>query len=412
MNSTKRALAIGLGAALLQALMLIAFAWPAANIAPRDLPLAVAGPQAGAVETRLHQTAPGAFEITTVADEAAARAAIADREVYGAIVTGAGAPRMLVASGASPAVAQQLAAMAQTLSGVPPAAVEDVVAADSDDPRGTAFGAMVLPLVMSGIAAGVLLSLVIPTAAARGAGLLSFGVAGGLLSTAIIQGWMSVVPGPYLLLSAVAGLVSAAVAGAVVGLAAVVGRAGIGIAALTMLLVGNPFSAATSAPELLPQPWGAIGQYLPPGAAASLLRSVAFFDGTGAAKPLAVLGVWVAVAAVLLIVGVLRERAAGQDRAAVLTGTGTGQDWASAPACAESDRTSVPTGAESDGAPTLTGAESDGARILTGAESDGTPILTSAESDRTAVPMDARSNRKSASAGDTPTGLRSVRATR
>ncbi|MFG3618088.1 hypothetical protein [Nocardia sp. NPDC047654] len=310
MNTTQRAFALGIGAALLQALMLIAFAWPAANIAPRDLPLAVTGPQAAMVTGKLAEYSPGAFEITTPADEAAARAAIEDREVYGAIVTGDGPPRVLVASGASPAVAQQLTQIGQQLSAAPAARVEDVVAADSDDPRGTAFGAMVLPLVMSGIAAGVLLSLLIPGIGGKVIGLATFGVAGGLLGMAIIQGWMSVVPGSYPVLAAVAGLVSFAVAGAVVGLAAVLGRAGIGIAALTMLLIGNPFSAATSAPELLPQPWGAVGQLLPPGAAASLLRSVAFFDGAAATGPLAVLLVWSALALALLGVAALRGRPA------------------------------------------------------------------------------------------------------
>ncbi|MFF7942128.1 hypothetical protein ACFZC5_20650 [Nocardia gamkensis] len=308
MNTTQRAFALGIGAALLQALMLIAFAWPAANIAPRDLPLAVTGPQAAMVTGKLAEHSPGAFEITTPADEAAARAAIEDREVYGAIVTGDGPPRVLVASGASPAVAQQLTQIGQQLSGAPAARVEDVVAADSDDPRGTAFGAMVLPLVMSGIAAGVLLSLLIPGIGGKVIGLATFGVTGGLLGMAIIQGWMSVVPGSYLVLAAVAGLVSFAVAGAVVGLAAVLGRPGIGIAALTMLLIGNPFSAATSAPELLPQPWGAVGQLLPPGAAASLLRSVAFFDGAAATGPLVVLLVWSALALALLGVAALRGR--------------------------------------------------------------------------------------------------------
>ncbi|WP_063049188.1 hypothetical protein [Nocardia arthritidis] len=310
MNTTQRAFALGIGAALLQALMLIAFAWPAANIAPRDLPMAVTGPQAAMVTGKLAEHSPGAFKITTPADEAAARAAIEDREVYGAIVTGDGPPRVLVASGASPAVAQQLTQIGQQLSGAPAARVEDVVAADSDDPRGTAFGAMVLPLVMSGIAAGVLLSLLIPGIGGKVIGLATFGVAGGLLGMAIIQGWMSVVPGSYSMLAAVAGLVSFAVAGAVVGLAAVLGRAGIGIAALTMLLIGNPFSAATSAPELLPQPWGAVGQLLPPGAAASLLRSVAFFDGAAATGPLAVLLVWSALALALLGVAALRGRPA------------------------------------------------------------------------------------------------------
>ncbi|WP_433680004.1 hypothetical protein [Nocardia sp. CA-119907] len=308
MNTTQRALAVGVGAALLQALMLIAFAWPAAHIAPRDLPIAISGPQAAMVADKLAQHCPGAFEITNPADEAAARDAIENRDVYGAVITGGGTPRVLVASGASPVVAQQLTGIAQMLSGEQAAPVEDVVAADPDDPRGTAFGAMVLPLVMSGIAAGVLLSLLIPAVGGRTIGLITFGIAGGLLSIVIIQTWMSVVPGPYLTLAAVAGLVSFAVSGAVVGLATAVGRAGIGIAALTMLLVGNPFSAATSAPEELPQPWGTVGQLLPPGAVASLLRSVAFFDGAAATKPLVVLIIWSIAALVLLGIGVLRGR--------------------------------------------------------------------------------------------------------
>ncbi|MFI6869115.1 hypothetical protein [Nocardia sp. NPDC050406] len=312
MNTTQRALALGAAAALIQAIMLIAFAWPAVNTAPRDLPVVVAGPQATMVADKLAQRDPDAFEITTVTDESAARAAISDREAYGAIVTGGGQPQVLVASAASPIVAQTLTAIAGQLSGAPAAPVQDVVAADPDDPRGAGFGAMVLPLVMSGIAAGVLLSLLVPAVGGRVIGLFGFAVVGGLLSMAIVQGWLSLLPGSYLTLAAIAGLVSFAVAGTVVGLATAIGRAGIGLAALTMLLIGNPFSAATSAPELLPQPWGALGQLLPPGAAATLLRSVAFFDGAGAAAPLMVLLGWAAVALALLGIGALRGRRADE----------------------------------------------------------------------------------------------------
>lgn len=52
--------------------------------------------------------------------------------------------------------------------------------------------------------------------------------------------------------------------------------------ALLMVMLGNPFSGVTSAPELLPEPFGMIGQRLPPGAGGSLPRSVAFFDGSAA----------------------------------------------------------------------------------------------------------------------------------
>ncbi|WP_433326244.1 hypothetical protein [Spirillospora sp. CA-294931] len=71
-------------------------------------------------------------------------------------------------------------------------------------------------------------------------------------------------------------------------------------AGLTFLLIANPLSAATSAPELLPQPWGALGQALPPrGAMVSLLRSVAYFDRAAATMPLTVLGSWTAAVLVL-----------------------------------------------------------------------------------------------------------------
>ena len=53
-----------------QALLIPLFAAPAANLAPRDLPLAVAGPPQ--VATQLEAQHPGAFEITQVADPAAA----------------------------------------------------------------------------------------------------------------------------------------------------------------------------------------------------------------------------------------------------------------------------------------------------------------------------------------------------
>ena len=59
-----------------------------------------------------------------------------------------------------------------------------------------------------------------------------------------------------------------------------------------MIFIGNPFSAAATAPELLPEPVGGLGQLLPPGAGANLLRSTGFFDGAGAGEHIAVLAVW------------------------------------------------------------------------------------------------------------------------
>lgn len=69
-----------------------------------------------------------------------------------------------------------------------------------------------------------------------------------------------------------------------------------------VMLVGNPFSGATSAAELLPAGWGAMGQLLPPGASVSLLRSTSYFDGAGTGMPLVVLSLWLVVGIVLAVV--------------------------------------------------------------------------------------------------------------
>lgn len=89
----RRMVAVAVLVPLLAALALWAFAWPAARTAPRDLPLGVAGPAAATaqVEQQLAQHE-GAFEIHRYADEAAARDAVEDRTVYGAVVVTPRAP--------------------------------------------------------------------------------------------------------------------------------------------------------------------------------------------------------------------------------------------------------------------------------------------------------------------------------
>jgi hypothetical protein len=70
-----------------------------------------------------------------------------------------------------------------------------------------------------------------------------------------------------------------------------------------MIFMGNPFSGVTSAPQLLPAPVGTIGQWLPPGAGASLLRSTAYFNGHGASGHLVVLIIWIVLGVAAIAVG-------------------------------------------------------------------------------------------------------------
>lgn len=110
-----RAVGIGIGLAMLIGVLVTAFAWPATESAPRDVPIAaVASAEATAqLEEQLATAVPGGFELRPVPDIEAARQLIYDREVYGALVLEpAGSPHVLTASAASPVVAQLIQGVA------------------------------------------------------------------------------------------------------------------------------------------------------------------------------------------------------------------------------------------------------------------------------------------------------------
>lgn len=307
-------------AVVLQALLVTWFVWPAANLEPRDLPVVVAGPApaAEAVADRLDRARPGAFEVTTVADAAAADAALRDRTAYAAFVVGAAGLDLRVASAASPTVAALLSQAAQQLGGGRPVTVTDVVAAPVDDPRGGGFASGLLPLVLTSLVVGALIGLLIAGRGPRFAGVAGYAVLAGFGGAGVLHG-LGVLTGGYLVEAGAVGLIALAISGAVAGLAAVLGRAGVALGVLLVFVLANPISGVAAAPELLPAPWGAIGQLLPPGAGASLLRSASFFDGAAAGTPLLVLGSWAAAGLVLLAIGG-RRRAAEEATPAPVAG--------------------------------------------------------------------------------------------
>lgn len=303
--------AVGLAVALttLLTVVVIAFAWPNANLAPRGVPVAVVGPPPAVAQVSAQLTQ-GGFDVRTLPSEAAAREVIQGRDVYGAVVLAPPAPHVLTASAASPAVAAGLAELAAHLGGQGPSVV-DVVPAPAADPHGAGLAGATLPIVLAGIVAAGALTRLLPRPGARAATALGYAVAGALAVTAVVQLWLGSLTGPFWGNAGVLALTVAAVALPLLGLAAVLGLPGLGVGAAVMLLLGNPLSAVTSAPELLPSGWGTLGQLLPPGAGVTALRSVAFFDGAGAGEALTVLTTYVVLGLALLALAALRARRQG-----------------------------------------------------------------------------------------------------
>ena len=291
---------------LMIVLAVLAFAWPAARIAPRHLPVGIVGTGRASeqVLTGLDRSDPGGFDVHRYADEASARAAIQHRDIYGAFAVSRGGITVLEASAASPSVAQLLGTVGQHL-GSSRSAVSDVVPLSAGDPRGLVLPSVLLPMTICGVIMASVIGLVLGFRPAwrQIMALIVVSAAAGLGAYLIAQGFLGALPHEAVATWAALSLTVLAIGATTAGLIALIGAAGLGLGILLMIFIGNPFSGATSAPELLPAPVGTIGQWLPPGAGANLLRSTAYFGGHGAAEHLTVLLVWIVLGLAAIIAG-------------------------------------------------------------------------------------------------------------
>jgi hypothetical protein len=298
------------------AVLITAFVWPTVSSAPKDVPIAVA-PSAAATQVSAmlagHGPA-GAVEVVPVTDHAAAEQAIRSRDVYGAIVVGPSGPVVLKASAASGAVGQLLdqlaAAMSAQAQGVPLGAAVDVVPSPTGDPHGAGFAISTIPLTIAGLVLGAAIAFSVPRRGIRLVGLIVGAVVAGVVVAWLLH-ILGVLDGSYpveaLAIAATIGSVAAVTVGAV----AVGGRPGIAPVAAVMVLLGVPLSGAMSAPEFLPTFWGGLGQWLPPGAGANLVRTVAFFPDASAAGSAWILVGWLLVGVAAVALSRLRRGALG-----------------------------------------------------------------------------------------------------
>lgn len=305
---------------LLIVLAVLAFAWPAARTQPRDLPVGVVGsvPASQKLMGHVSSAEPGGFAFHRYANRAAARTAIENRDVYGAFIVGPQHISVLEASAASPAVAQALNTVGQQLdseaarrapgsdaAGLVRESVVDVVPLSRADAAGRVFSASLLPLTICSVIVAAAIGVIVRFRPAWrqlvALSVLSSGA--GLGSYLIAQPVLGALPHHPLANWASLSLTILSISAASAGLIALLGMPGLGLAAVVMVFVGNPFSGVTSAPELLPDAVDHVGQWLPPGAGANLLRSTAYFDGNGATGHLSVLIIWTVLGFAAIIIG-------------------------------------------------------------------------------------------------------------
>jgi hypothetical protein len=321
-----RSAGIGVGLAGVVTILVMAFLWPSFTASAKGIPVAVAGPsaQTTAVEAALTKASPGTFAFTTTGDRAGAVKLIDQRKDYGAIVLGT-SPEVLTASAANLTIAQLLGQLAPRLQAervaaataqhIPVSAIgtvktTDVVPLLSSDPRGSTIGASSFPMVLGGLLGGSLIALTVVGVWRRVIALAVYAVVGSAAVTGVLQGWFGGLAHAYFINAGAVALVLLGIGGVILGFVAIVGAVGVAIGPVLFLLGANPISAAAVPVEFLAKPWGAIGQWFPPGAGATPLRELTYFPKADLGFPWLVLAGWAVLGLLLSALGHFRNAGA------------------------------------------------------------------------------------------------------
>ncbi|WP_066361106.1 hypothetical protein [Herbidospora mongoliensis] len=263
---------------------------------PHDVPVGVVGPPQAAAQ--MAQKLDGKFEITSYADEAAARGALADREVDAVVLPQQ--QKLLVASAASRSAATVVTAVfTAAFAATGPLAVEDVHPLPPGDQGGIAGMFFVIGLVIPGIAIGVAAGRE-KAPAGIGAVVLA-GVTVGLANAWLGDVVFGALPGAFLGLAGISAALVITLGLVVSGLVRIIGPAGAGLAALLFVLIGVPASGGPLGARFIPEWYAAIGNVLPVGQGSAAIRNVVFFDGAALGVPLLVLAGWAAVGLTLTL---------------------------------------------------------------------------------------------------------------
>ena len=256
-------------------------------------------------------------------DEAAARAAVEERRAYGAVIAGEASIEVVVAPAASLPIAEALRGdLAARLKQAGPVRVTVVHPLPADDARGIVGFYVAVGWVVAGYLGATLLGLAFGTrpgrlrVAWRLGGVAVLGLLMGLWGAGLAQE-IGGLGGSLRGIAAVGMLTVMAVGWVTVGLQAVFGALGTGIAILLFVVLGNPSSGGPFASELLPGLWRTIGGALPTGASVSAVRDGAYFPAASIGPEVLVLLAWAVAGAAAALVAGNRPTAPGQGEAAL-----------------------------------------------------------------------------------------------
>lgn len=288
----------------------------AAFHAPRPHGLRVGTTEVGTHQTQLREnlsrTVPGGFTLETYPDASAARQAVQDRSVYaaylgkGELLYG-GANGAAVTSTVTTAFGPVAHAEHHALS------TEDVAPAAAGDTRGLSVFYAAFGLVLAGYLFGMTTYQLAPGLPYRWrmTSLALFGAVGGVLVAAIAgSAGFGALPGPFLPMALVVALMGVAVGATTMALLRLFGSAGVSIASILLLILGNSSSGGTMPPAFLPAWLRPLSEILPVGVGVRAIQGISRFQDDGLTRALVILPVWVLGAALVVYLKDLLRRPA------------------------------------------------------------------------------------------------------
>ncbi|MGP8208342.1 MAG: hypothetical protein ACLQVK_20220 [Acidimicrobiales bacterium] len=282
--------------------------------APHHLPVAVvATPTAEhALGTALAARDPGALVLERYPSARAAQAAIMDRHVDGALVTGAHRARLLVAAviGSAPAEAISQALVPLMGASGHPVTVVDLVPLPAGNRDGLAVFFLVLSVLLPSLLAGVLTTLVSRSRRALGQiGVLAgFALLTGAVSAATADGLTGALTGHFLATAGILALLCMAMAAPTAAMARFVPVLP-ALAAVAFVVLGIPATGGPAGLQgFVPAFFRVLEPALPPSVAVPALTSVSYLGSQAVARPLLVLAAW-AVAGAAALWAAARRRA-------------------------------------------------------------------------------------------------------
>lgn len=292
---------------------------------PRDIPVALVGSQEQArqLEAQLNEQAEEGFDVQSVLTAKKGKRLLGDRDVYGVLdPTAEAGPTIYVAgfNGAAlnGAVQGALSPAAGVMAATAPRAQGGIKVIQVDTHKGkgkpTSVFYIVFGMVIAGMAFTVASGALTPMAAVGGvaqrliATIVTAFVVG--ISVSGVAWLFDALPGGYVQVALIAGLLMAALALSIQGLALILGPPGLILSAVFFIMIGNAASGAAVHKLLLGTGWRELSPLLPTGAGATAIVNVSAFPGASSSSPMLVLAAWAVIGSVLVAVGVKRRATA------------------------------------------------------------------------------------------------------